>query len=105
MRSEGFYINEKFQLTPTGIDPATFLFVAQHINHCATAVFIDIRDRLFCSGKELDPSFNANSGVLFLGISLFYATQKFIIALTKTHQRTQFAAAYISRSQPHVSRT
>ena len=24
--------------TPAGIEPATFLFVAQHLNHCATAV-------------------------------------------------------------------
>ena len=25
-------------MTPTGIEPANFRFVAQHINHCATAV-------------------------------------------------------------------
>ena len=25
-------------LTPAGIEPATFRFVAQHLNHCATAV-------------------------------------------------------------------
>jgi len=25
-------------MTPPGIEPATFLFVAQHLNHCATAV-------------------------------------------------------------------
>ena len=29
-------------LTPAGIEPATFRFVAQHLNHCATAV-LDIR--------------------------------------------------------------
>ena len=27
----------KNPLTPAGIDPATFRFVAQHLNHCATA--------------------------------------------------------------------
>ena len=27
----------KNPLTPAGIEPATFLFVAQHLNHCATA--------------------------------------------------------------------
>ena len=25
-------------MTPAGIEPATFRFVAQHLNHCATAV-------------------------------------------------------------------
>ena len=25
-------------MTPAGIEPATFRFVAQHINHCAIAV-------------------------------------------------------------------
>ena len=28
----------KDPLTPAGIEPATFRFVAQHLNHCATAV-------------------------------------------------------------------
>ena len=38
MRSEGIYVNEKIPMTPSGIEPATFRFVAQHLNHCATAV-------------------------------------------------------------------
>ena len=37
MRSEGYYVNGN-QLTPAGIEPAAFRFVAQHLNHCATAV-------------------------------------------------------------------
>jgi len=28
----------KNPLTPAGLEPATFRFVAQHLNHCATAV-------------------------------------------------------------------
>ena len=36
--SEGFYVNEK----KAGIEPATFRFVAQHLNHWATAVPQDI---------------------------------------------------------------
>ena len=28
----------KNPMTPAGIEPATFQFVAQHLNHCATAV-------------------------------------------------------------------
>ena len=27
----------KIPMTPAGIEPATFIFVAQHLNHCATA--------------------------------------------------------------------
>ena len=27
----------KDSLTPAGIEPATYRFVAQHLNHCATA--------------------------------------------------------------------
>jgi len=37
VRSEGFYL-KKDPLTPAGIEPATFRIVAQHLNHCATAV-------------------------------------------------------------------
>ena len=29
-------------MTPAGIEPATFRFVAQHLNHCATAVPIQV---------------------------------------------------------------
>jgi len=33
----------KNPLTPAGIEPATFRFVAQHLSHCATAVpFLDM---------------------------------------------------------------
>ena len=32
-------------MTPSGIEPVTFRFVAQHLNHCATAVPV----RLMCS--------------------------------------------------------
>ena len=28
----------KFSMTPTRIEPATFRFIAQHLNHCATAM-------------------------------------------------------------------
>jgi len=37
VRSEEFYVNEKSTNT-AGIEPATFRFVAQIHNHCATAV-------------------------------------------------------------------
>ena len=34
----------KNPLTPAGIELATFRFVAQHLNHCATAVPVRIRN-------------------------------------------------------------
>ena len=30
----------KIPMTPSGIEPATFRFAAQHLNHCATAVTV-----------------------------------------------------------------
>ena len=36
-------------MTPAGIEPATFRFVAQQLNHCATAVPQSWKDsRIFC---------------------------------------------------------
>jgi len=48
VRSEGFYVTEK-SLTPAGIEPGTFRFVAQHLNHCATAVPTMCNTYCFCS--------------------------------------------------------
>ena len=35
-------MSTKNPLTPAGIEPATFRFVAQHLNHCTTAVPYEI---------------------------------------------------------------
>jgi len=45
----------KTPLTPAGIEPATFRFVAQHLSHCATAVRTDV---LIVSAIMTWPLFN-----------------------------------------------
>jgi len=37
----------KNALTLAGIEPATFRFVAQHLNHCATAVPNQLSNQIF----------------------------------------------------------
>jgi len=60
-------------LTPAGIEPATFLIVAQHLNHCATnrkvpvsvpagvsGIFIDIKSFRSHYGPGVDSVSNRN---------------------------------------------
>jgi len=52
----------KNPLTPAGIEPATFRFVAQHLNHCAT-----LPRSLKLSGKAAEIRKNLNHVKGFLG--------------------------------------
>ena len=55
----------KNSLTPAGIEPATFRFVAQHINHCATAVptsvSTDVKVQTFIMGNDITYSTIVNT--------------------------------------------
>ena len=42
----------KIPMTPAGIEPATFRFVAQHLNHCATAVPPKVTEYLLLFSAE-----------------------------------------------------
>jgi len=58
----------KNPLTPAGIEPATFGFVAQHLNHCATAVPIYIYIYIVKGVIEIIPFFVS---ILFVFLSFF----------------------------------
>jgi hypothetical protein len=40
-------------MTPSGIDPATFRFVVQFLNHCATAYFMYITSKTSTANLKL----------------------------------------------------
>jgi len=40
-------------MTPSGIEPATFRFVAQHLNHCVTAVASVVRTHVHFWRKDI----------------------------------------------------
>ena len=44
-------------MTPSGIEPATFRFVAQRLNHCATAVPKEKKGYFKLKNETLDPIF------------------------------------------------
>ena len=53
----------KNPLTPAGIEPATFRFVAQHLNHCATAVPW-VQYSSLCNAKASVPTVSSRHMIL-----------------------------------------
>jgi len=53
-------------MTPSGIEPATFRFVAQHLKHCATAVPPYLEVLLQICLKESHDTTNSKNVTLYL---------------------------------------
>ena len=71
----------KIPMTPSGIEPATFWFVAQHLNHCATAVPpspATNKKKYLCSSQF-------QFGILIIGIR--YNAFRIVIKLRTGHPR------------------
>ena len=69
----------KNPLTPVGIEPATFRFAAQHLNHCATAFSFHVQYPLLLSEMKIeisDQTFEKYPNFikfLSVGVHLFHA--------------------------------
>jgi len=74
------FMSMKSPLTPAGIEPAPYRFVAQHLNHCATAVpilyYIYLYYILTYSMDHL--SLRSYNFIILQGILVFYRTGSFI---------------------------
>ena len=66
----------KIPLIPAGIEPATFRFVAQHLNHCATADS-DWATTWKTKGSRFDSLYRKDSFLLFKLPSLTVETTIF----------------------------
>jgi len=69
----------KNPLSPAGIEPATFRFVAQHLNHCATAVPLTLSIFIYFN----DEQFSWKPLKLDMRTALFRAiTQRVVVTST-----------------------
>jgi len=68
----------KNPLTPAGIEPATFRFVAQHLNHCATAVPTNITTNIKIKSNELPANNNWSPEKEYMSV-LWKAVRQWIV--------------------------
>ena len=96
----------KIPMTPAGIEPATFRFVAQHLNHCATAVPYPLesttnfifhhsftRTPLSALGGTISSSWNQEDKIIVIFVIFIYDAQISIVF-------TSFLALHIFEFQP-----
>jgi len=87
-------------MTPSGIEPATFKFVAQHFNHCATAVPTKTGTYLLTAWCRV--LFEKLTGLqLVKKFSAFLGIRRFITALTSVRHLSLSWASLIQSIYPH----
>jgi len=91
-------------MTPAGIEPATLRFVAQHLNHCATAGPLRLYSVLFTFGCFVQPKYVVTNGfVVTKGVSMEYIViivQSSAVSLNLFHNglcliKTNFCTYYV----------
>jgi len=70
-------------MTPAGIEPATLRFVAQHLNHCATALYVGSFIYLFIYLHYLYWLTNSEimTGFIQLDLNIMISEGTFILAV------------------------
>ena len=71
-------------MTPAGIEPATFRFVAQHLNHCATAVPNKIN--YTCDISELKKLLKTDKPLNNSGMNIFLQTRLFLLLVLNNYE-------------------
>jgi len=82
----------KIPMTPAGIETATFWFVVQHLNHCATAV-----------PQNLVLYINKKNHVYFLSMAVQWLTQQAPLCTTKLFCQTVTSRGLWLPSSPYLN--